>query len=127
MLGKLSTRYLNDAPSLEHLKNRCSLWKNHRTEKNICVHLPIWSKETSHSKPFCKSTLFLCKMLQFWRKAPMKIKCYENAIFVKESLSLTLLKSRLFREIVSLAGLSQSKYLPLLPQSANTALGLTVT
>lgn len=44
MLGKLSTRYLNDAPSLEHLKNRCSLWKNHRTDKNTSAHLPIWSK-----------------------------------------------------------------------------------
>lgn len=35
MLGKLSTCYLNDASSLKHLKNRCNLWKNHRTDKNI--------------------------------------------------------------------------------------------
>lgn len=62
MLGKLSTRYLNDAPNLEHLKNRRNLWKNHRTDKNICAHLPIWSKETSHSKHFFKSILFLCKI-----------------------------------------------------------------
>lgn len=62
MLGKLSTRYLNDAPRLEHLKNRCNLWKNHRTDKNICACLPIWSKETSLSKHFFKSILFLCRI-----------------------------------------------------------------
>lgn len=42
----------------------------------------------------------------------MKTERYQNAIFVKESLLLTLLKSHVFTEIVSLAGLSLSKYLP---------------
>jgi len=65
-------------------------------------------------------------MLQFWWKAPLKTKCYQDAIFVKESLLLTLLKSHVFIEIMSLAVLLWNKYLPFLPQSVNTALGLTV-